>query len=336
MAGELSVRPLTPDDLAPAVALDAAVSGHRRQGYFEKRLAAALRAPEAHLQYGIDGEDALAGMVLTRVLAGEFGQAENAVLLEVIDVAADAQHHGLGHRLLAALEEAMRRRGIATLQTEINWSDSELAHFFAGLGFRKGPWHVIDCDVAAAIVAERRAVDARLAEAEDDVDEAGETDYSGEGREDFARLSRDDVTVRSLGPDDLAGVIRVDKRNAGRERAGYMQAKLDEALLDSAVRVSLAAEIDGQIAGFLMARIDFGDFGRTEAVAVLDTIDVAPEWSGKGVGAALMSQLFVNLSALQVESLETRVGRDNFDLLRFLYRRGFEPSQRIALVKQVG
>jgi len=334
MIDELTVRALTPDDLAPAVALDAAVAGRSRKGYFEKRLAAALRQPAAHLQYGIDVDGRLAAMVLSRVLAGEFGQAEPSVLLEVIDVAAPEQHHGLGHRLLEALEAAMRRRAIATLQTEIVWSDSELARFFAANGFRKGPWHIIDCDVSAAIEAERRAADHRLAEAGDDNADGDEIDYSGEAQEDYARLSRDSLTVRSLEAGDLAGVVRVDKRNAGQERGDYMRAKLDEALLDSAVRVSLAAEIDGQIAGFLMARIDFGDFGRTEPVGVMDTIDVAPEWGGQGVGAALLSQLLVNLAALQVERLETRVGRDNFDLLRFLYNRGFEPAQRIALLKR--
>ena len=84
-----------------------------------------------------------------------------------------------------------------------------------------------------------------------------------------------------------------------------------------------------------MARIDFGDFGRTEPVAILDTIDVGPEWAHHGVATALLLQLLVNLEALQVEHLETSVGRNDFELLRFLYHHGFEPSQRIALEKQV-
>jgi predicted N-acetyltransferase YhbS len=266
-------------------------------------------------------------------LTGEFGQKDQSVMLEVVDVAPEYREHGVGHQLVDGLEQAMRRRHIGTLQTEIDWTDTGLAHFFATTGFRKGPWHIIDCNVMSALQAERRAA----AEADDDEleAEAGERDYSGEPVDDLPTLARDRVDVRSLDASDLAGIVRIDRNVTGETREDYMRAKLDEALNDSAIRVSLIAEIAGQPAGFLMARIDFGDFGRTEPVAVLDTIDVGPEWSQQGVATALLSQLLVNLSALQVEQLETTVGRNNFDLLRFLYHHGFEPSQRIALVKTV-
>ena len=333
MDSDGTVRPLTAGDLDGAVALDARIVGRRRRGYFEKRLAAARRQPDQHLQYGVDIDGKLAGMVLCHLLTGEFGQRDQAVMLEVVDVAPDARNHGVGQQLIDGLEQAMRRRRIGALQTEIDWTDTDLAHFFAAAGFRKGPWHVIDCNVAASLKAERRAA---AAVADDTVDsEAGEPDYSGDAVDDLPTLARDRIEVRSLDADDLDRIVRIDRNVIGEAREGYMRAKLDEALNDSAIRVSLIGEIDGQPAGFLMARIDFGDFGRTEPVAVLDTIDVGPEWAQHGVATALLSQLLVNLSALQVEQLETTVGRDNFDLLRFLYHHGFEPSQRIALVKTV-
>jgi len=114
-----------------------------------------------------------------------------------------------------------------------------------------------------------------------------------------------------------------------------MAAKLDEALLDSGIRISLTARSDGIVAGFVMARLDFGDFGRTDAVAVIDTIGVHPEFAGRGIAQALLSQLLVNLNGLRVESAETAIALDDFELLGFLYRSGFHPTQRIALVKQV-
>jgi hypothetical protein len=43
----------------------------------------------------------------------------------------------------------------------------------------------------------------------------------------------------------------------------------------------------------------------------------------------------VNLSGLQVETLETQVARENFDLLGFLYSCGFEPSQRLVFTREV-
>jgi ribosomal protein S18 acetylase RimI-like enzyme len=88
-------------------------------------------------------------------------------------------------------------------------------------------------------------------------------------------------------------------------------------------------------AGFVMARSDLGDFGRAEPVAVLDTIGVHPAFGRRGIGLALLSQLFANLGALQIERVETVVAPRDLGLLAFLYRAGFVPSQRLPFVRAV-
>ena len=108
-------------------------------------------------------------------------------------------------------------------------------------------------------------------------------------------------------PDDLREIVRIDRAITGRDRGDYIAARLAEAMDDSAIRVSLAARLDGAIVGFVMARADLGDFGRTEPVAVVDTIGIDPEYAHRGLGHALLAQLFANLSALQVERVETVV-----------------------------
>jgi ribosomal protein S18 acetylase RimI-like enzyme len=104
---------------------------------------------------------------------------------------------------------------------------------------------------------------------------------------------------------------------------------------DSAIRVSLAARLDGTITGFLMARADLGDFGRTEPVAVLDTIGVDPAYAHLGVGHALVSQLFANLGALQIDRVETVVTLAELPLLGFLHGTGFRRSRRLAFVRRL-
>lgn len=104
---------------------------------------------------------------------------------------------------------------------------------------------------------------------------------------------------------------------------------------DSAIRVSLTARIDDAIVGYLMAKADLGDFGRTEPTAIIDTIGVDPAYAGRGVGRALLDELFANLGALQVERVETVVGPDNMNLLGLLLRCGFAPSQRLTFVRDI-
>ena len=134
---------------------------------------------------------------------------------------------------------------------------------------------------------------------------------------------------------DLPDIVRIDRRITGRDRTGYLQAKLAEALDDSSLRVSLAARRDGVNVGYLMARADRGDFGRTEPVAVIDTLGVDPDYARHGVGRALLSQLFANLGALRVERVETVVAARDLALLGFLYGVGFAPSQRLSFVRQL-
>ena len=82
-----------------------------------------------------------------------------------------------------------------------------------------------------------------------------------------------------------------------------------------------------------MARADHGDFGRTEPVAVLDTIGVDPAQLRQGVARALVTQLFANLAALRIERVETVVTPDDESLAAFLHAAGFVPSQRLAFVR---
>ena len=103
----------------------------------------------------------------------------------------------------------------------------------------------------------------------------------------------------------------------------------------SAIRISLTARLDRAIVGYLMASADLGDFGRTEPVAVIDTIGVDPDYAHRGVGHALLSQLFTNLGALRIERVETVVGPRDLGLLGFLYDTGFVPSQRIPFVRRL-
>ena len=174
---------------------------------------------------------------------------------------------------------------------------------------------------------------------ENDVNEqrmdAGIPDYSDPQAEDFESLSRDRVMVRSMREDDLESVIRIDKKWTGRERRDYFTAKLKEVMSETGVRVSLVAEVDSLAAGFIMTRVDFGEFGHAEAAAVIDTIGVNPDHSKGGIAAALLSQLLINREALHVENVRTRVAWDNLDLLGFLSAKGFTPAQQLSLVKKI-
>jgi ribosomal protein S18 acetylase RimI-like enzyme len=328
----VELRRLAAGDFERAVAIDAAILGRRRRAYFERRLQSALKAPEDHVQFAAARDGELAGYALGRRMLGEFGRAEPALRLETIGVSPGQQGHGIGMRLLGELEAWALKHGIRQIRTSADWRHHLMLRFFDRAGFELGRNHVIDCAVHGGQILEGE--DAKvLAPGHHRATE--ETDYSAPTANDFETLARDRSDVRSLAPGDLADIVRIDHRITGRDRADYIARLVNEAMRDSAIRVSLAAHRDGSVAGFVMAKVDIGDFGRMEPVAVIDTIGVDPGFAAAGIGTALLSQLFVNLEALHVERVETVVSRENFELLGFFYRAGFGPSRRLAFVKGI-
>lgn len=325
------VRRLAPHDLDDVVAIDGAMMGRSRRAYFERRLQAALRAPALHLQFAAESGGQLTGYVLARVLEGEFGRGTTALRLEAVGVRPAHQGSGVGQRLIDTLAEHARDLGIGELRTQALWRNHPMLAFLDRAGFALGRNQVIDCPVVSAPfgAAESAPVDVPGS------GHGAEVDWSAPAHNDFEALARDTADVRALRGEDRDDVLRIDAKLTGSERTAYIDHLMDEALGDSGVRVSLAARIDGVLAGFLMARCDYGDFGRTEPAAVLDTIGIHPDFARRGIASALLSQLFLNLHALHVERVETIVSPDNFALLGFLYRAGFSPSQRLGFVRMV-
>jgi ribosomal protein S18 acetylase RimI-like enzyme len=163
------------------------------------------------------------------------------------------------------------------------------------------------------------------------VGEAAEVNYSGQPAADYGPLARDRIPVRSMADGDLRALVAIDRRITGRDRAAYFERKLADALNESDVRVSLVAELDGVPVGFIMARVDLGEFGRVDTTAVIDTLGVDPDYQNRGVGRALVSQLLANLNTLRVDTVRTEVDWRDRDLLAYLDRSGFAPSQQLCL-----
>ena len=321
------MRPLAPRDLQAVASIDAALGGRARRGYFERRLQAAQRDPGEHLQLAVDQDGALAGYMLGRAQEGEFGRSEPALRLEALGVAPRAQGRGLGKALSAAFGEAGRRLGAGEIRTTAVWREHGLLRFLDREGYRLADSHVLDCALADSELgsAQERPVER--------TGPADANDYGTPRGPDSELLARDELQMKIFSMADLDGAARIDRRHTGRDRRGYLCRTLREALADSAVRISLAARVDGGVAGYLMARVDYGDFGRVEPAAVIDTVGVDPMRPRQGIGRALLSQLFVNLRGLGVERVETAVAAGRPDLLGFFYGAGFRPSERLSFLK---
>lgn len=318
------MRPLVAGDLPRVVEIDEGNTGRTRRDFFERRVTAALKDPRQFVYIAYEQQGVLQGYLLVRLQKGAFGGDRIVAVVDDIGVSSAVQGQGIGRRLMAELTAIAMKKDIHEIRSQADWADQSMLHYFAATGF----------ELAPRTVYERETSYLDTAMAAND-DEPLEIDYSDPSSDDAAALSRDLVPCRSLSQDDLAAITKIDGKIMGFDRAGYYERKMDEVMQESGIRVSLVAELDDHVVGFVMARVDFGEFGRTEPSAIIDTLGVDPGYGHKNVGGALLSQLMANLTVLRVDTVRTEVGAQQLALTGFLQNNGFQPAQSLSFTKAI-
>lgn len=138
--------------------------------------------------------------------------------------------------------------------------------------------------------------------------------------------------MRLLKKEDLDAIVAIDRLVSGQNRRDYYERKV-ATILDPgrAVNTSIVCESNGQVLGFIMGDVYFGEFGIPETTATIDTIGVHPSVQNKGVASELLDQFFMNMKVAGVRKVYTLVNWDDFALEKFFSRHRFVPSKRINL-----
>ncbi len=151
-------RLLDARDLDRGIAIDRASAGRARRHFFEKRFAAAAAHPEDFVHLGLEEGGALRGFAFARLLRGEFGREDVTAVLDVIGVAPEGRHRGIGRGLLQELVKRLRAAGVRTLHSQAEWSDSELTRFFAANGFKLAPRLALQREASAPLIEQSEDV----------------------------------------------------------------------------------------------------------------------------------------------------------------------------------
>jgi len=138
------------------------------------------------------------------------------------------------------------------------------------------------------------------------------------------------IVVRALRMDDVEAIIDIDAAGSKRRRPLYFRS-IFERTSYSPMQVSLVAEVEGVVAGYLLASVYYGEYGIAEPTASIDAIGVRPDLRRQHVAHELMEQLRSNLAALGVTTFRTEVSWTNFELLGFFRNEGFAPAARLCL-----
>ncbi len=141
--------------------------------------------------------------------------------------------------------------------------------------------------------------------------------------------------ARLLSRDDVEQVVAIDRAHTGLSRRRFFDKRFAAANAHPDDFIHIGVMRGGSLRGFAMARIVRGEFGRQDAVAVLDALGVQPESQERGVGQALMDELVRVMRGMGLLSLQSQAEWKNHDLVRFFDASGFRLAPRLVLERAV-
>ena len=138
-------------------------------------------------------------------------------------------------------------------------------------------------------------------------------------------LSTPSVAVRSLTELDLDGIARIAEKTRGRYEPHLWEDRVTY-YLRRAPEGSVVAEVDGEVAGFMLGDIRQGEFGIEEKSGWIEVLGVDPDSAGRGIGRALAEEMLARYRKAGVKTVRTMVDRSMPEVEAFFTRLGFEPD----------
>jgi predicted N-acetyltransferase YhbS len=142
--------------------------------------------------------------------------------------------------------------------------------------------------------------------------------------------------LRSVNDGDLESVIALDRSHSGQSRRGFFEKRWRAMAREPEAFISLAAEQENTLVGFVLAHVLDGEFGGSETVAVLDAVGVANDRQGKGIGSSLMRGLVDRVRARGGHELRTQARWDQRGLLEYFAKAGFRLAPSVVLERSTG
>ena len=139
-----------------------------------------------------------------------------------------------------------------------------------------------------------------------------------------------DITLRSLYPEDIQQVCKIENSLTGSSRRVFLEKRLAVATAMPAGFITCAA-LDGEVlAGYGFARILEGEFGAKSASAILDTIGVDPGYQGKGIGKFMLENVKPFVAAWPAQAIRLDAYDHAAGAGEFYFKCGFTEKGRIV------
>ena len=142
------------------------------------------------------------------------------------------------------------------------------------------------------------------------------------------------INIREITLND-AGDIQKIRKAISKDDSDIDAIKLVEQQVKSNQgRSGLVAEINGQVAGYMISTTLYAGFGIQKSAWIM-AIGVHPDFMGRGIGLKLAEEICNFYKTKGVHSIYSSVKWDSTDVLSFFKKLGFERSEFINLKKKL-
>jgi len=142
-----------------------------------------------------------------------------------------------------------------------------------------------------------------------------------------------DIKIRNLTIDDLPAIKAIEKAIMFSRDQDYIDAAIrdyfkdDEGLKEAA----LGAEVDGKLAGFIIGRTTYWEYGKSTKTGWIIALGVSPDYQGSGIGKKLGNKLKDHFKKVGVKKFKAVVDWDESDLIAYLKGLGFDKGKELVL-----
>ncbi len=147
------------------------------------------------------------------------------------------------------------------------------------------------------------------------------------------------VKIRPMEPGDISGILEIDRKISGIKRASTFSEGNWSLVNDwfhfvtgGQMSASFVAEVDGSLAGFVLAYIDYIREQASE-VCVIQIFGVDPEQQKKGVAAKLFSRLLEECRSKKIKNVRISLEERDSEMKKFFVHLGFNHGRYIDYSK---
>ncbi len=149
------------------------------------------------------------------------------------------------------------------------------------------------------------------------------------------------VKIRPLSLDNIKDIVRIEKRIEGKlgiineERMEYLKEATRYNIERSDPMMSLGAELDENIVGFIIGEIRIWEFGIGEKTGWIRILGVDPDFQRRGIGRKLGEALLEHFERRGIKRVRTMAEWYTGDLISFFKSLGFNMLNMIPLEKEL-